>query len=181
MSLSIAGKALQQAAKSFLVLKWQRPHGILVQKKWPCLMLHYAMAMLSSHPATLCLCYARYVTSGDPDTQPDRCPIMQQPHVRWDVWCCSIIMRLCVSAFILIMSVGSAACLLAVENVIGDRLITKWNNSGNKRSDLGKAIRSRLSWFKALLLWTEVSNLFLAFGQWLYLGEMENKGFVHRF
>lgn len=61
------------------------------------------------------------------------------------------------------------------------RLITKWNNSGNKRSDLGKAIRSRLSWFKALLLRTEVSNLFLAFGQWLYLGEMENKGFVHQF
>lgn len=50
-------------------------------------------------------------------------------------------------------------------------------NSGNKRSDLGKARRSKLLWFKPLLLWTEMSNLLLALGQQLYLGEMENKDF----
>lgn len=66
--------------------------------------------------------YAPCVTSGNPDTWPDRHHVMHQPHVRWEVSCCSIIKRLCVSAFILIMSVSSAACLLAVENVIGDCL-----------------------------------------------------------
>lgn len=32
-------------------------------------------------------------------------------------------------------------------------------------------------WFKPLLLQTEMSNLLLALGQRLYLGEMENKDF----
>lgn len=32
---------------------------------------------------------------------------------------------LCVSAFILIVSVGSAACLITIENVIGDSLETE--------------------------------------------------------
>ena len=58
------------------------------------------------------------------------------------------------------------------ENVIGDCLET--NNSGDMSSGPGKAGRSRFSWMKALLSWAEVFKLFLAFGQWLNLGKMEN-------
>lgn len=42
--------------------------------------LCHGYALITSR--NIMLCYARYVTSGDPDTQPDRRPVMQQPHVR---------------------------------------------------------------------------------------------------
>lgn len=95
------------------------------RKQWPYLMLCcYAMGLFSSHPPTC----ARYMTLGpscDPDTRPDRRGLMHQPQVRWEVWHYSIIKRLCVSAFFLLVSVGSTACLVTVGNVIGDCLGTE--------------------------------------------------------
>lgn len=77
------------------------------------------------------------------------------------------------------MSVGSAACLLAVENVKGDCLQSETivGIKGQTLEKLGGADchGSRHCYYRL------VSNLFLAFGQWLYLGEMENKDFVHQF
>lgn len=137
----------------------------------------YGSALITS--PSIMVCYASCVTSGDPDTRPDRRHVMHQPHVRWEVSCCSIIeiMYLCIH----LNHVSGFSSLSPCSWECDKKLLRKWNNSGNKRSDLGKARRSKSSRFKALLLWTERSNLFLAFGQRLYLGEMENKDFVHQF
>ena len=69
------------------------------------------------------------------------------------------------------MSVGSAACLITVENVIADSLETKTIVG---RSGPGKARRSIFSWMKTVPSQAEVFELFLAFRQRLYLGKMEN-------
>lgn len=87
-------------------------------------------AMCLCHSSVLmrsprCACYVTSGPSCDPDTRPDWRGLMHQPQVRWEVWYYSIIKRLCVSPFILIVSVGSAAWPVNVENVTGDCLETE--------------------------------------------------------
>jgi len=68
------------------------------------------------------------------------------------------------------VSVGSVPCLLTVENVIGDSSETetmRMRGQDLERPEGADAHRQRLCYHGP------VFELFLAFGQWLYLGKME--------